>query len=44
MLIEMKVLSVALLSVMPGYLVLLSTGRAATEGRNSNVSLLMPST
>jgi hypothetical protein len=40
----MKALSLALLCAMAGSLALLSTGCTATEGRNSNVSLLIPGT
>lgn len=44
MLIEMRALSLALLCGIAGSLALLSAGCAATEGRHSNVSLLMPGT
>jgi hypothetical protein len=40
----MKPLSLPLLGAMAGTLVLLSTGCTSTEGRNSNVSMLMPGT
>jgi hypothetical protein len=40
----MKALRWVLLCVLAGSLVLLSMGCTATEGRNSNVSLLMPGT
>jgi hypothetical protein len=43
-LIGLKALTLALLCALAGSLVLLSTGCTATEGRHSNVSLLMPGT
>jgi hypothetical protein len=44
MLNGMKALTLALLCTIAGSLALLSTGCTATEGRTSNVSLLMPGT
>ena len=44
MFIGIKALTVALLCAIAGSLTLLSAGCAATEGPNSNVSLLMPGT
>jgi hypothetical protein len=44
MLNGMKALSLTLSCAIPGSLALLSTGCSATEGRTSNVSLLMPGT
>jgi hypothetical protein len=40
----MKPLILLLLAAMAGTLALVSTGCTATEGRNSNVSMLMPGT
>jgi hypothetical protein len=40
----MKPLTLLLLATMSGALALLSTGCMDTEGRNSNVSMLMPGT
>ena len=40
----MKPLTLLLLAAMAGTLALVSTGCTATEGRNSNVSMLMPGT
>ena len=40
----MKAILLVLLCAMAGALALLSTGCAATEGQNSNVSLQMPGT
>lgn len=40
----MKAAYLVLLGVIAGSLALLSTGCTATEGRHSNVSLLMPGT
>jgi hypothetical protein len=40
----MKPLTLLLLATMAGTLALVSTGCTATEGRNSNVSMLMPGT
>ena len=41
---SLKALSLVLLCAIAGPLALLSTGCTATEGRNSNVSLLTPGT
>jgi hypothetical protein len=40
----MKPITLLLLAAMSGTLALVSTGCTATEGRNSNVSMLMPGT